>query len=55
MVLIRDVGMTLGESFNLEGLADDCADDGLWEFFFSGAGLKIVGGVGSPVTPLAVK
>lgn len=55
MVLIRDVGMTLGESFNLEGLADDCADDGLWEFFFSGAGLQIVGGVGSPVTPLAVK
>nr|WP_047165649.1 cyclase family protein [Sphingomonas sp. Y57] len=54
-VLIRDMGMTLGEIFDLEALAEDCERDGVWEFFFSAPPLKVVGGVGSPITPLAVK
>ena len=33
-VLIRDMGMTLGEILDLEELAADCAADGVWEFFF---------------------
>lgn len=54
-VLIRDMGMTLGEIFDLEGLAEDCRKDGVWEFFFTGTPLKVVGGVGSIITPLAIK
>lgn len=34
-VLIRDLGMPLGEMFDLEELATDCANDGQWDFFFS--------------------
>ena len=33
MVLIRDMGMTLGEILDLDELAADCAGDGVWEFF----------------------
>jgi kynurenine formamidase len=54
-VAIRDMGMTLGEMFNLEHLAEDCDQDGRWDFFFTGTGLKISNSVGSPVTPLALK
>jgi kynurenine formamidase len=55
MVAIRDLGLTLGEMFNLEGLADDCALDGVYEFLFCAPGLKITGSVGSPITPMALK
>jgi kynurenine formamidase len=55
MILIRDMGMTLGEIFDLEELAADCASDGVWEFFFCGPPLKVTGGVGSPINPLALK
>lgn len=54
-VLIRDMGMTLGEIFDLEALASDCRADGVWEFFFAAPPLKVVGGVGTPITPLALK
>jgi kynurenine formamidase len=52
---IRDVGLTLGEMFDLDELAADCARDGAWEFLFSAPPLKVTGGVGSPLNPLAVK
>ena len=55
MVLIRDVGLTLGELFCLEELAADCADDGVWEFFFTGPPLRFTRAVGSPLSPLALK
>jgi kynurenine formamidase len=55
MILIRDMGMTLGEMFDLEGLARACAADGVWDFFFSGTGLKLTGAVGSPVSPIAIR
>lgn len=54
-VLIRDMGMTLGEIFNLDALAADCEADGVWEFFFTSPPLKISNAVGSPITPLAIK
>ena len=54
-VAIRDMGLTLGEMFNFEGLADDCDQDGVWECQFCGTGLKITGAVGSPTTPMALK
>lgn len=52
---IRDLGLTLGEMFDLEALAADCAADGVWECFFAAAPLPVTGGIGSPINPLAIK
>jgi hypothetical protein len=49
------MGLTLGEMFDLDELAADCAADGVCEFLFSAPPLKVTGGVGSPLNPLAVK
>jgi kynurenine formamidase len=54
-ILIRDMGMTLGEIFDLDELAADCESDGVWEFFFTSPPLKVQNAVGSPITPLAIK
>lgn len=54
-VLIRDMGLTLGEMFQLEDLAADCEQDGVWEFLFAGPPLKFTSAVGSPLSPLAFK
>lgn len=54
-VLIRDMGMTLGEMFDLEELAADCATDGVYEFLLCAPVLKVANGVGTPLNPLAVK
>ena len=40
MVLIRDMGMTLGEILDFEELSADCAEDGVYEFFFCGPPIK---------------
>ncbi|WP_329058040.1 cyclase family protein [Amycolatopsis sp. NBC_01480] len=55
MVLIRDMGLLLGEMFDLEELGADCARDRVYEFFLSAPVLKFTHGVGSPVNPLAIK
>jgi kynurenine formamidase len=54
-VAIPHMGLTLGEMWDLDGLAADCATDGIHEFFLSAAPLPITGAVGSPVNPLALK
>ncbi len=55
MVLIRDMGMMIGEMFDLEELADDCAGDGVYDFLLCAPVLKFTHGVGSPVNPIAIK
>jgi kynurenine formamidase len=55
LLCLRDMGLTLGEMFDLDALAADCAADGVWEFLFSAPPLRISGGVGSPLNPLAIK
>ncbi|HET8785771.1 MAG TPA: cyclase family protein [Candidatus Limnocylindrales bacterium] len=55
IILIVHMGLLLGEIFDLEELAEDCAADGRYEFLFSAPPLPITGGVGSPVNPLAIK
>jgi kynurenine formamidase len=55
LLCIRDMGLTLGEMFDLEEIAADCARDGVYEFLFTAPPLKVTGGVGSPLNPLAVK
>jgi len=54
LVAIRDMGLTLGEMFDLEALSAACADEGRYEFFFSGAPLRFTHAVGSPVNPIAL-
>ena len=55
MLCIRDMGLTLGEMFDLDELSADCAADGIYEFLFCAPPLKVTGAVGSPLNPLAVK
>lgn len=52
---IAYMGLTLGEVFDLDELAKDCAVDGRYSFLFSAAPLPFTGAVGSPVNPIAVK
>ncbi len=55
LLCLRDMGLTLGEMFDLDALAAACAADGVWEFLFTAPPLRITGGIGSPLNPLAVK
>jgi hypothetical protein len=55
MLGIRDMGLLLGELFDLEALADDCASDGRYEVLFVGTPLHVPGAVGTPLNPLALK
>ena len=55
IIMIVHMGLMVGEIFDLEELAADCAEDGVYEFMFSAAPLPITGAVGSPVNPIAVK
>jgi kynurenine formamidase len=50
-----DMGMTQGQNWNLEDLAEDCADDGRYSFFLDASPLPITSAVGSPVNPIVVK
>jgi hypothetical protein len=53
--VIPNIGLTVGEIFQLEDLAAACAQDGRYTFFFTAPALPIEGGVGSPVNPLAIR
>jgi kynurenine formamidase len=52
---LRDMGLMFGELWDLEGLGDDCAGDGVYEFQLIAAPLRVTGAVGSPLNPLAIK
>jgi len=54
-VAIPNIGLFLGEMWDLDALAADCAADGRWDFFLTAAPLPVTGAVGSPVNPIAVK
>jgi kynurenine formamidase len=54
-VFIVNMGLTIGEIFQLDELADDCARDGVYACFFAAPPLPITGAVGSPINPLAIK
>lgn len=55
IVLIVHIGLWLGEIFDLDPLADDCAQDGIYEFMFCGPPLPFTRAVGSPLNPMAIK
>jgi kynurenine formamidase len=48
------MGMPLIDNCDLEALATTCAELGRWEFLFIVSALRIVGGSGSPVNPIAI-
>lgn len=48
-------GMPIGEMFRLDALAEACAADHRYEFFFTSAPLNKLGGVASPPNALAIK
>jgi kynurenine formamidase len=54
-VVIPAMGLCMGEIFYLKELAEDCDQDGIYEFFFCGPPLIITGGTGSPINPQAIK
>jgi kynurenine formamidase len=49
------LGITMGENFYLEDLAQACAEDKRYEFLFVAPSLPFTNGAGSPVNPLAIK
>lgn len=51
----RDMGVMFGEFWNLDDLAQDCAQDGCYEVQIVAAPLNIPGAVGSPLNPIALK
>jgi kynurenine formamidase len=53
--LIALLGMPLGELWDLEDIASDCAQDGRYTFFLTSSPLAVVGGAGSPANALAIK
>ncbi|OBI40686.1 cyclase [Mycobacterium kyorinense] len=55
MLCLRDMGLMLGEYWDLTALAADCAADGIYEFQLVAPPLRVVGAVGSPVNPIAIK
>ncbi len=52
---LRDLGLLVGELFDLDELAADCAADGISEGCFVAAPLAIVGASGSPLNPIVMK
>ncbi len=54
-ILIGQFGMALGELWWTEELAQDCARDGVYEFFLVSAPLHAPGGIGSPPNAIAIK
>lgn len=53
--LIPLLGMALGELWDLEALAADCAADGVWDCLVTAKPLMLTGGVGSPANAMAIK
>ena len=53
--LIALQGMPIGELWDLETLAEDCAADGVYEFMLVSAPLNVPGAVGSPINAYAIK
>jgi len=49
------MGLLLGEMFNLEALADACADDGTYEMLVSAPPLPFTGTAGGPPGPVAIR
>jgi kynurenine formamidase len=54
-VVIPHLGMPIGEIWDLDALAADCAADGVYEFLLAAPPIPFTGAAGAPVNPVAVK
>jgi kynurenine formamidase len=55
IIMLVNTGIYLGEMWDMEELAADCAEDGRYEFLVVAAPLTVTGSVGSPVNPQVIK
>lgn len=55
IIMLVHAGIHLGEIFDLEELAEDCAEDGVYEFMFVAPPLTVSRAVGSAINPQAIK
>jgi kynurenine formamidase len=55
MIQLRDMGLTQGQNFDLEALADHCAADGVYEMLLVANPEPFTGGSGAPTAPVAIK
>jgi kynurenine formamidase len=53
-VVIPNLGLTVGEMWDLDELALACRERGRYDFLLSAAPLPITGAVGSPINPVAI-
>ena len=53
-LVLVGLGMRILDNLNLDDVAIAAAQRERWEFMFVGAPLRVVGGTGSPLNPLAV-
>jgi kynurenine formamidase len=53
--LIVDLGFPIGEQWELDELAEDCAADGVYEFLLVAPPLALPRAAGSPLNPIAIK
>lgn len=54
VLTLNAMGVHLFDYLDFEDLARHCADTRRWEFLFTAAPLRIVGGTGSPINPTAI-
>src|SRR6478609_1137772 len=54
-IAIPNIGLLIGEMWDLDALAEDCSGDGMFEFLLAAGPPTVTGAVGAPLNPLAVK
>jgi kynurenine formamidase len=54
VLALNAMGVHLFDYLQLEEVARHCEEAGRWEFLFTAAPLRILGGTGSPINPTAV-
>jgi kynurenine formamidase len=52
---LRDMGLMQGQNFDLEGLSEHCAADGVYEMLLVANPEPVTGGAGAPTSPVAIK
>ena len=53
--LIPGLGLAVGELFDFNALADQCAVENRWSFLFVAVPMNVPGGVGSPANAVAIR
>ncbi len=53
-IVIPNMGLLVGEMWDLDALGEDCAAQGVYEFWLTAGPLRVTGAVGAPLNPIAV-